>query len=191
MPWIRKSALKDTEKEALDCQPVQPGREEEVVHVKIVPLNYTDREAWALNELARYAKKLKQDRKVLGGGVTWKKRDGELNEGGRLLLSAFRDARAEVEGTAQENEKVDVLGGETVEQFTVWYLMSVIDWCDENWLKPQVGQRSNPMSKYFTLASMFRKGKWQARATWPDPPAEGDGGPPHDAATATGMYDAW
>ncbi len=135
----------------------------EVTEVEAVSGNsISDDERQAIEDVYSYFNSVRQTR------ISWQNRKGELTEGARLVLNAYRDARAEWTAAAQENPDVDVTGGESIHTLAVRLLFTVIDWGYDNW---------NPdpkMQRYFNLSALFRKGKWRQRATWPDTPTQGD-----------------
>ena len=105
---------------------------------------------------------------IRGTKISWQNRKGELTEGARLVLNAYRDARNEWEAAAQANTDVDVTGGESIHTLALDLLFTVIDWGYDNW------SHDPKMRVYFKPAALFRKGKWRDRATWRDNEMKGE-----------------
>ena len=99
---------------------------------------------------------------IRGTKISWQNRKGELTEGARLVLNAYRDARNEWEAAAQANPDVDVTGGESIHTLAVRLLFTVVDWGYDNW------SGDSKMRVYYKPSALFRKGKWRDRATWRD-----------------------
>jgi len=164
--FVPKQFMYETPEDAVAATVQLWGKPRTVVEVTTFKgSSVSDEEAVALaNVFGYYNKQFQKPKRI----EPFSANKGALTEGGRLTLAAYRDARAEVEAAAIQNTEEDVLGGWTVQEFAETILYSVIDWGYDNWYR----DRSGKMGKYFTPASLFRKGKWRDRARWPDTRAD-------------------